>query len=96
MLCIVEGKPMIVIAGPRFLDFLMKGGRTSPPFTLLERNDFAIGLVHGAVHLEKDKTANPASLQERFAEEFRAWRKVDLNVVRQIARTESADESQTY
>ena len=81
---IVEGKPMIVINGPRFLDFLLEGERTSPPFTQRERNDFAIGLVHETVHLEKDNTANPANLQERLTEELRAWRKVDLNVVRQL------------
>jgi len=34
---IVEGKPMIVIAGPRFLDFLTEGGRTSPPFPQRQR-----------------------------------------------------------
>ena len=83
---IVEGKPMIVIAGPRFLDFLLEGGRTSPPFTQRQRNDFAVGLVHETVHLEKDNTANPANFQERLAEELRAWRKVDLNVVRHLRR----------
>ena len=81
---IVEGKSMIVIAGPRFLDFLLEGGRTSPPFTQRQRNDFAVGLVHETIHLEKDNTANPANFQERLAEEVRAWRKVDLNVVRQL------------
>jgi len=83
---IVEGKPMIVINGPRFLDFLLEGERTSPPFTQRERNDFAMGLVHETVHLEKDNTANPANFQDRLAEELRAWRKVDLNVVRQMRR----------
>jgi len=83
---IVEGKPMIVIAGPRFLDFLVEGRRTSPPFTQRQRSDFALGLVHETVHLEKDNTANPAILQERLAEELRAWRKVDLNVVRELRR----------
>ena len=66
---IVEGKLMIVIAGPRFLDFLVQGGRTSPPFTQGQRNDFALGLVHETVHLEKEDTANPANFQERLAEE---------------------------
>jgi len=83
---IVEGKPMIVIAGPRFLDLLVEGGRTSPPFTQRQRNDFPLGLVHETVHLEKDNTANPTILQERLAEELRAWRKVDLNVVRELRR----------
>jgi hypothetical protein len=81
---IVEGKLMIVIAGPRFLDFLLEGGRTSPPFTQRQRNDFAVGLVHETIHLEKENTANPANFQERLAEEVRAWRKVDLSVVRQL------------
>ncbi len=65
---------------------LLEGGRTSPPFTQRQRNDFALGLVHETVHLEKDNTANPANFQERLAEELRAWRKVDLNVVRQLRR----------
>jgi hypothetical protein len=81
---IIEGKLMIVIAGPRFLDFLLEGGRTSPPFTQQQRNDFTVGLVHETTHLEKENTANPANFQERLAEELRAWRKVDLNVVRQL------------
>ncbi|SRR6266576_324940 len=77
---------MIVIAGPRFLDFLVEGGRPSPPFTQRQRNDFALGLVHETVHLEKDNSANPANFEDRPAEELRAWRKVDLNVVRELRR----------
>jgi hypothetical protein len=83
---IVEGKSMIVIAGPRFLDFLLEIGRTSAPFRQQQRNDFMLGLVHEAVHLEKENTADPASLEGRLAEELRTWRKVDLNVVRQLRR----------
>lgn len=83
---IVDGRATIVIAGPRFLDFLQEGGRTLPPFTQRQRNDFVVGLVHETVHLEQDNTANPAIFKERLAEELRAWRKVDLNVVRQLRR----------
>jgi hypothetical protein len=83
---IVEGKPMIVIAGPRFLDFLLETGLTSAPFSQRQRNDFMLGLVHEGVHLEKENTADPASLEGRLAEELRTWRKVDLNVVRQLRR----------
>ena len=83
---IADGKPTIVIAGQRFLGFLIEGGRTSAPFTLQERNDFALGLVHEAVHLEKENTANPAILEERLNEELRTWLKVDVDVVRQLRR----------
>jgi hypothetical protein len=51
-----------------------------------QRNDFMPGLVHEGVHLEKENTADPASLEGRLAEELRTWRKVDLNVVRQLRR----------
>jgi hypothetical protein len=81
---IVEGKPMIVIAQPRFLGFLIEGGRMSPPFTQQERNDFMLGLVHETVHLQNAHSGNPASLHDRITEELRVWREVDLNVVRQF------------
>lgn len=80
----VEGKGVIVIARPRFVAFLVEGGRSSPPFTQQQRNDFALGLVHDAVHLQNPNPGNPASLEERLDEELRAWREVNLNVVRQF------------
>lgn len=79
-----EGKAVIVIARPRFAGFLVEGGRSSPPFTQRQRNDFALGLVHEAVHLQNPNPSNPASLGERLDEELRAWREVNSNVVRQF------------
>ena len=57
----------IVYPCPRFLDLLLEGGQTSPPFTQRQRNDFAIGLVHETVHWEKDNTANPANFHFKRA-----------------------------
>ena len=80
----VEGnKAVIVIARPRFVGFLIEGGRASPPFTQQQRNEFALGLVHEAVHLQNPEPGNPANLEDRVSEELRAWREVNLNVVRQ-------------
>lgn len=79
-----EGKAVIVIARPRFVGFLVEGGRMSAPFTRQQRNDFALGLVHEAVHLQNPHPGNPASLEDRLNEELRAWREVNLNVVRQF------------
>lgn len=79
-----EGKAVIVIARPRFVGFLVEGGRTSAPFTRQQRNDFALGLVHEAVHLQNPHPGNPASVEDRLNEELRAWREVNLNVVRQF------------
>ncbi len=80
----VEGKSTIVIARPRFIGFLLEGGRTSAPFTLQERNDFALALVHEVVHLQNPNRGDPARLGDRMAEELRAWRETDLNFARQL------------
>lgn len=81
----VDGnKAVIVIARPRFVGFLVEGGRTSAPFTQQQRNDFALGLVHEAVHLQNPDPGDPASLEGRLREELRAWREVNSNVVRQF------------
>lgn len=77
-----ENKPVIVIARPRFVGFLVDGGRMSAPFTQQQRNDFALGLVHETVHLQNPNPGNPANLEDRLGEELRAWRAVNLNVVR--------------
>lgn len=83
----VEGnKAVIVIARPRFVGFLVEGGRTSAPFTQQQRNDFALGLVHEAVHLQNPDPGDPASLEGRLREELRAWREVNSNVVRQFRK----------
>ncbi len=79
-----EGKPVIVIARPRFLDLLAEGTGTS--FNQQQRNDFALGLVHEVVHLQNANPGNPADLEDRLHEEFRAWREVDVNVVRQFRK----------
>jgi hypothetical protein len=79
-----DGKPVIVISQPSFVDFLLDGGQMSAPFSQQQRNDFAIGLVHEVVHLENPNLPNLTTPQERLQEEVRAWRAVDLNVVRQL------------
>jgi len=79
-----EGKPVIVIARPRFLDLLAEGTGTS--FNQLQRNDFALGLVHEVVHLQNANPGSPVNLEDRLHEELWAWREVDLNVVRQFRR----------
>ncbi len=79
-----EGKPIIVISQPSFLDFLLDGGRISAPFSQQQRNDFAIGLVHEVVHLQNPNLPNLTTPPERLQEEIRTWRTVDLNVVRQL------------
>lgn len=81
---IVEGKPMIVVAQPRFLGFLIEGGRLAPPFAQQQRNDFMLGLVHETLHVQNPHPGNPASLDNRMTEELRVWREVDRNVVRQL------------
>jgi len=80
----VEGKSTIVIARPRFIRFLLEGGRTSTPFTQQERNDFALALVHEVVHLQNPNRGDPARLEDRLVEELRAWRETDLNFARQL------------
>lgn len=82
-----DNKPVIVIARPRFVAFLIEGGRTSVPFTQQQRNDFALGLVHEAVHLQNPQPGDPARLDDRLLEELRAWREVSLHVVREWRRT---------
>ena len=50
-----------------------------------------IGLVHESVHLRNPRFAAPADVtqEERVAEELRAWRTVNLQVVRPLrARAE--------
>jgi hypothetical protein len=63
-----EGKPVIVIARPRFLDPLAEGTGTS--FNQQQRNDFALGLVHEVVHLQSANPGNPADLEDRLHEEL--------------------------
>ena len=80
----VDGKSVIVIAQPRFSIFLAEGGRLAAPFSRQQVNDFMLGLVHETVHLQNATPGNPASLADRLSEELRAWREVDINVVRQL------------
>lgn len=81
-----EGKPVIIIARPRFIEFLTDGGFGSVPFTLQQRNDFALSLVHEVVHLENPNLGTATTFEDHLAEEQRAWRAVDLNVVREFRR----------
>jgi hypothetical protein len=80
----IDGKSVIVIAQPRFSVFLVEGRRLSAPFSRQQVNDFMLGLVHETVHLQNANLGNPASFTDRLSEELRAWREVDLNVVRQL------------
>jgi hypothetical protein len=80
----VDGKSVIVIAQPRFSIFLAEGGRLAAPFSRQQVNDFMLGLVHETVHLQNANPGNPASLADRLREELRAWREVDVNVVRPL------------
>jgi len=80
----VDGRSVIVIAQPRFSTFLVEGGRMVAPFSRQQVNDFMLGLVHEAVHLQNANRGNPASLGDRLREELRTWREVDVNVVRQL------------
>jgi hypothetical protein len=81
---IVEGRPVIVIPRVRFAAFLAEGGRAQPPFNPQQRNDFLLGLVHEAVHLQHDDRGDPSRLEDRLNEETRTWRDVDINVVRPL------------
>jgi hypothetical protein len=80
----VDGKAVIVIAQPRFSIFLAEGGRFVAPFSRQQVNDFMLGLVHETVHLQNANPGNPAILGDRLREELRAWREVDVHVVRQL------------
>jgi hypothetical protein len=79
----VDGRNVIVIAQPRFADFLIDGGRTSPPFTRQQMNDFMLGLVHESLHFERS-ALSPTLLEDRLAEETRVWREVDTEVVQKL------------
>ena len=86
----VDGKSVIVIAQPRFSIFLAEGGRLAAPFSRQQVNDFMLGLVHETVHLQNANPGNPASLADRLSEELRAWREVDVNVVRPLRELHQA------
>jgi len=79
-----DGRQVIVISRPRFAAFLLEDGRAVPPFSRRQRNDFLLGLVHETVHLERSVSHTPFTLEDRLCEEERAWRSVDVNVVRSL------------
>lgn len=81
---ILDGRAVIVIAQPRFTEFLREGGRTAPPFGDQQRNDFMIGLVHEIVHLQHVWLASGSKDRDLAREESRTWREVTLNVVRPL------------
>lgn len=72
----------IVISQPRFTRFLRESGRLTAPFLRRQRNDFMLGLVHEAVHLQglPDRSSRAGLVRE----ESRTWREVSLNVVRPL------------
>lgn len=78
---LVDGRPTIMIAKPRFHAFLLEGGRLAAPFTPRQRNDFAIALVHEVYHLQNWRD-DPEDDEERSLIETQAWHAVNLGVVR--------------
>lgn len=81
-----EGKPVIVLARPRFMEFLSDGGLGSAPFTRQQRNDFTLSLVHEVVHLENPDIATATTPHDHLLEEQRAWREVDIHVARELRK----------
>lgn len=77
----LDGQPTIFIAKPRFARFLSEGGRTTPPFSQQQKNDFSVALIHETVHL-LGWAGPPPTREQRAQEESRAWRDVTLGVVR--------------
>ena len=78
-----DGHATIFVSKTRFAEDLLNGGRITPPFTLQERNDFLIALVHEVVHLQ-NPTADPIDPVARAGEEMRVWREVNTKVVRDL------------
>ena len=78
---LVDGRPTIMIAKPRFHAFLREGGRLAAPFTPRQRNDFAIALVHEVYHLQNWRD-DPENDEGRSLIETQAWHAVNLGVVR--------------
>ncbi len=82
-----DGQQVIAISGPRLARFLLDEGPTSAPFNRRQHNDFLLGLVHETVHLERRQRADTQfGLDARLDEEVRAWRTVDLQVVRPLLK----------
>lgn len=83
---LVEGLKSIVVVRARFVELLAGGGGPHRPFTDQQMNDFALGLVHEAVHLRRRGVQRPdqVSPSEALEEEIRTWREVNLKVVRPL------------
>ena len=78
----VDGRQVIALSRPRLARFLTEDGPASAPFSRRQYNDFLLGLVHETVHLGRPHTDRSLTLDARLDEEVRAWRAVDLHVVR--------------
>ena len=82
---IADGRQTIVISQPRFEAFLQEEAASGDTtFSRRQRNDFLLGLVHETVHLESPLRDPNPTLEGRLQEEERAWRIVDLQVVRPL------------
>lgn len=83
---LVEGLQSIVVVRPRFIELLAEGGGPRRPFTSEQVNDFALGLIHEAVHLRRRGTQSPdqVSRSEALDEEILTWREVNREVVRPL------------
>ncbi len=82
----VDGRMTIEIVHQPFIELLAEGPGALGPFTQEQRNDFMLALVHEAVHLQSPSFTDRASItrEQQIAEEVRAWREVNVNVVRSL------------
>src|SRR5258708_31614449 len=73
---IVNGRLTLAVVQTRLTTFLAEGKVNQ----LQIKNDFMLGVVHEVVHLQNPKLAS----SNHLAEEQRAWREVNSNVVRKL------------
>jgi len=79
-------KPYIEIYTPRLLMLVRVQQKVPTGFNQMCKNTFALGLVHEAVHLERESKfyTVPHSDEQNLLEEERTWLKVDMGAVRQL------------
>ena len=74
--------PAILVYKPRFVELLQEGSDgEKAPFTAEQRNDFMLGIVHQAVHLEYATRLGDAATPDGLrasGEERRVWRELTL------------------
>ena len=77
----IDGEERIFLSKSRFASDLRRYGRVGPTIPVQLKNDFALGLIHEALHLQST-AANPIDDDARAREEMRIWLAVTLHVVR--------------